>query len=687
MAWFTFGKKSQLHKTYSLHQIPLFSDLSPAELKSIEKRARLVEFHRGDRVYSQGDAPDAFYVVISGRFRAMLKKGGGAEQCVANFYRGDYFGEISTLTNKPHSVTVEALNDALSVRIARDAFSEILAEVPSLSLHLSRLLGRRLVERDERRVASHAEIVAVYSLSPAVAKSAFITNLAVTLSKDHNRQVIVVDLKESGTTADDSGPVFAVEDVDIGDVSELERHVQHHRHGFDYMNIAQMRPIDEQTELRITFLLTFLVSRYQFVLVDLMREIKELAYKALSQSDIVYLLTDDETQNLEKCRTLIKELKDTLHVKDGQIKVLLWEKANHPHLTIRQQEHITEHPIFYHQLPMLDNVDESLGSSETPLVIRDPRSPYSKTVRYLARDLCNALVGLALGSGAAFGLAHIGVLRALEEEGIPIDVIAGSSIGSLIGAFWATGMKASELEELAKSFNLNNSFFRLVGFGDMMVPHWGIFKGNRMEHFLRQYLGQARLENLKIPLRVVATNLATSEPEIFSEGDLVKAVRASCSIPGIFRAVRANGKVLVDGGIAAPLPVDVLIKMGVKKIIAVNVLSGPKDHTQRREVFRIKREALEQQIKTRGPWRRFLFDLERRFMQNQVDNIFNVLMSTIQFMEYSIADGAGLSADVLIHPVVIDSHWAEFYSAEKFIRAGEEKTREVLKEIRSLLET
>ena len=143
---------------------------------------------------------------------------------------------------------------------------------------------------------------------------------------------------------------------------------------------------------------------------------------------------------------------------------------------------------------------------------------------------------------------------------------------------------------------------------------------------------------------------------------------------------------MVDGGIADPLPVGVLSRMGVKKIIAVNVLSGPRHHMDRREVFRRKRELLEEQIRNKSRWRRFLFEMERKFIHSQADNIFNVLMSTIQFMEYSIASSSEIGADIVIRPVVIDSHWAEFYSAEKFIKVGEELTQEALKDIKLLLE-
>lgn len=685
MAFFAYGKKPDTTKSYTLNQVPLFSDLSGGELKVIEKRARLVEFHKGEKVYSQGDSPDAFYVVLSGRFQVLHKRSDGGEEKVVNLYRNDYFGEISLLTNQPHSVSVKALNDALTIRLDKEDFTKILSEIPSLSLHLSRLLGRRLKERDERRAVEHAEIASVYSVRVGVGKTTFVTNLASAIKTELKKQVIVVNMNPPGSGERPPQGSFAIENLENRILESLDKHIFRNKIGYDYLNIFQTKASTEATEKRITTFLTFLLSRYQFVLVDLPQEIPGLAYKVLSQSDVVYLMTDDDTDNLEKCRALSKELKETFHFKEEQIKLLLVEDSGKVRLTMSQRRHIAGQRIFA-AVPFISELKDAPATDETPYCLKEPRSHYAKTVRYLARELGNALVGLALSSGAAFGLAHIGVLRVLERENIPIDIIVGSSIGSLIAAFWAGGMTSKDMEELAVSFNPQNSFFRLIGFGDVMMPHWGIFKGNRIEHFMRQFLGEKTFEDMNVPLRIVATNLATSEPEIFEEGDVVKAVRASCSIPGIFRAVRHGGKIMVDGGIADPLPVGVLSRMGVKKIIAVNVLSGPRHHTDRREVFRRKRELLEEQIKNKSKWRRFLFDFERKFVHSQVDNIFNVLMSTIQFMEFSIASSSELGADVVIRPVVIDSHWAEFYSAEKFIKVGEELTQEALKDIKLLLE-
>ena len=159
-------------------------------------------------------------------------------------------------------------------------------------------------------------------------------------------------------------------------------------------------------------------------------------------------------------------------------------------------------------------------------------------------------IGLALSGGAARGIAHVGVLRALEEHHIPIDVIAGASAGALIGGSYASGLSIAELEEMARSFRWRHtarlSFSRL-----------GLQSNARMEKFLRQRLPVTRFEDLKIPFAALVMDLQRGTPVVFrDEGDVPFAIRASACIPAIYTPIRdANGRWLVDGGLVANLPI------------------------------------------------------------------------------------------------------------------------------------
>ena len=175
-------------------------------------------------------------------------------------------------------------------------------------------------------------------------------------------------------------------------------------------------------------------------------------------------------------------------------------------------------------------------------------------------------VGLALGSGGAKGLAHIGVLKSLEKHHIPIDYIAASSIGSIIGAHYATYKNTKKLEEVVFNFTRKKG----MGLFDFTIKG-GIMKGKKTETFLSEMLGGARFHELQIPFAVIATDFNEASPVIFKSGNLIKAIRASIAVPAIYQPIFYLNKLLADGGLSNPVPVDVVSEMGADITIAVNL--------------------------------------------------------------------------------------------------------------------
>lgn len=175
-------------------------------------------------------------------------------------------------------------------------------------------------------------------------------------------------------------------------------------------------------------------------------------------------------------------------------------------------------------------------------------------------------IGLALGSGGARGLAHIGVLKSLEKHHIPVNIIAGSSIGSFFGAHYARHRNSTKLEEMIMTFN-RKSLMELL---DLTVKG-GIVKGLKTEKFLRDILEVTQFQDLKIPFAAVATDFNTAESIIFTSGDLIKAVRASISVPTFYQPIIYKKRLLADGGLSDPIPVDVAKSLGAEIVIAVNL--------------------------------------------------------------------------------------------------------------------
>jgi len=181
----------------------------------------------------------------------------------------------------------------------------------------------------------------------------------------------------------------------------------------------------------------------------------------------------------------------------------------------------------------------------------------------------NPKIGLALGGGGARGFAHVGILKVFEREHIPIDYIAGTSMGGLIGSLYAIGLSSAEIEEISLDFRKKRKFF-----GMMFDPTWstrGFFKGSRIYNYLAKYLGMTTFDETKIPLAVVATDIVSGQEMVLQQGRLVDAVRATISVPIAFAPVLRGDAKLVDGGVLNNVPADLARSLGADIVVAVDV--------------------------------------------------------------------------------------------------------------------
>jgi len=266
-------------------------------------------------------------------------------------------------------------------------------------------------------------------------------------------------------------------------------------------------------------------------------------------------------------------------------------------------------------------------------------------------------IGLALGSGAALGLAHVGVIKALREAKIPIDMIAGTSMGALIGACYAADGQIEDVEELALSTNLRKIAHLLDP--KFTLIRIGFLSGNRVENFLKPIIGDRDVSDCKIPYAAVAADIHSAKQVILREGSLLKAVRASISIPVVFVPVNHNGRFLVDGGTLNPVPADVVKAMGATFTIAVNVLNNPKE--------------------------RIHLGLTGKKESRGAPSSMNTLVQSFYFMEYEIVRASILKADIMIEPDVRNIEVYEFHRGQEAIAAGYKAAVSVIPEINRML--
>lgn len=292
-------------------------------------------------------------------------------------------------------------------------------------------------------------------------------------------------------------------------------------------------------------------------------------------------------------------------------------------------------------------------------------------------------IGLALGSGSARGWAHIGVIEALGQLGIKPHYIAGTSMGALVGAFYA----ADKLGAL-KNLSLTLDWKQIVSFLDVVLPKAGLIDGQKITDFIHSNVGDIKIEDLEIPLGCVATDLSTAEEVVISSGDMIEAVRSSISLPGIFTPVSRNGQLLVDGGLVNPVPVSVLKQMGAEYIIAVDLNH---DISSRRIIAAPKKE--EPQAAPKEPdgedtlWRRLGREISameiplpaqfsKWFADDNLPSIIEVMMKSLDILEIQVAS-ARLRLDppdILIRPSLGHMRLIEFDRAQEAIDAGYSET-------------
>jgi len=271
---------------------------------------------------------------------------------------------------------------------------------------------------------------------------------------------------------------------------------------------------------------------------------------------------------------------------------------------------------------------------ETPPVSPPPVTPEAATRA--------PRLGLALGGGAARGFAHVGVIQVLEQNGIRPDLVVGTSAGSMVAAMYASGKTAAELEATALSMEE-------ATLTDWSLPIMGrgMLRGEALTRYVRQAVGGKLLENMTIPLGVLATDLASGQGVLFRRGDAAQAVRASSAVPGVFAPVNITGRDYVDGGLVAPVPVRYARDMGAEVVLAVDISSAPEGNAA-------------------------------------VGNV-QVLLQTFAIMGQSINRHELAGADVVLRPALVGVGSADFSARLRAIEAGRAAMQAALPQLRTQL--
>ncbi len=644
-----------------LRKVFLFSAFTETQLSLIAKKMKLISLPKGAIVFQENEPGDAMYVVISGTLRLVKNTDDyngkmGVKTTIAYLNRGDVVGEMSILVGDlhPNTAVVDATAELLS--ISKKDFDQLLDKTPSLAVHLSRLLSSRLASINR---TSHPEAPAeIFSIIPAIPtrdQVVFSINLGLSMAEQTRRKVLVFVVSQAHHLWAKALGVETIslskEDIDQGcfdDPAKFEDYLMAHPSGLEIIGIDESTFIESGGKIKFS-LLSLIRDQYDYCFFILPAKMEETISLLLKESSRVSAVLGPHSHpnDIEEVRKINQSLLP------DKVMEKIWLTAG--------SDYFPEDFTPDTRLPWDFDWGKHFLSSGSPYIPIHAKLAHRMMDR-LARSYAQMLVGLAMGSGAAFGYSLIGILRVLEREGIYPDVVAGTSMGALIGAFYAAGKSPDELEAIARTIT-QFKMIQLADFNVMSLFRSGLIKGNAVLNFLKSHLGDRTFNELMIPFACVATDIQSGKEVVFDKGNVAEAVRASLSLPFFFKPFYKDGRYLVDGGLVNPVPTSVCVAQGANILLSANLTLSAGE----RKVPRIM------------GWRKRIPPILRG------PSFPEILLKTIYTMQYEVAATRSGLADVVMHINAPDLLWWDLDKASGIIKLGEAAAEENLSKIKSLL--
>ena len=575
----------------------LFADQGEALLHEFAGRCQRVYLAPGEILMREGDRADGLYILASGRLRVQVKQLDGAEATVAEVGRNEVVGEMAIISDEPRSATVIAIRDSELLRFSREEFDRIVDEHPRAMLKIARAIAGRLRRSSRSQGVSRRELSV--SLIPA-GKEPILSRCVHQVFEGFSRigSTLVID---SRFVEEQLGPGAANEDP-YGSTSN-----------------RLLTWLNEQE------------AKHQYIIYRSDDSLTPWTRRCLRMSDRVLavgLAHGDPARN---------EIEEEL-LKRGDSKIFAQVEL------VRVHENDGAPP---------SGTSDWLDSRH----VRDwhhVRDGVPQDFQRLARLLTGRAFGLVLGGGGARGLAHVGVIRAIQEIGIPIDAIGGTSMGAIIAGLYALNSDLENMNEVCHS-----AFVQQRRMLDVTFPAVALTSGKRIAKSLENFFGDTQIEDLWLKYYCVSSNLTRAEMNVHSDGPCWQRIRASISLPGILPPVYHDGDLLVDGGVTNNLPVDVMRSVcGGGTVIAVDV--SPKVDMRQKASFG---DAISGwTILSRGV-NPFADSLD-------VPSIANVLMRATLLGSWSAQATNAQNADLCLCPPVGDAGLLEFGAFEGVADAG-----------------
>ncbi len=601
--------RHRLRRDQLLITLPsIFGPLDRAMLTYIESEAKWHSLSQGAVLFYQGASGESFFLLISGRLHVAAQDKSDNKHMLTEIRRGEIVGEMAVFLGKKRNADVYAVRYSEVVEFSKAAFERIIARYPSVTMHVMQVMLSRLQKSHSSSTSEHYTGVNIVLVAthPGVPLNEFANRLVKALSPFGN--ILHLNSERLDSLLEISGAAQTPEDAPN--------------------NIRLAAWLDEQE------------NQYNVIIYETDIFASPWTKRCIQRADRILIVAQANTNPTlgEIERKWLTSVKNT--TKAHQTLVLV--HPNGKKLPSGTREWLTKRQVeSHHHLRW------------------DTETDFDR----IARIVSGNAVGLVLGGGGARGLAHIGVIRALTEAGVPIDMIGGASIGGAISALYAMGLDDEHILRFNKTIWIESK-----PFNDYTLPIMSLIKGQKFEYVAKMVFGETLIEDLWVNYFCVSTNLTTTEVVTHREGLLAKALRATASLPGIAVPLVSERNLLVDGGVLNNLPIDIMRELCSGTVIAVNV-SQEKDLKLAYERFP-------------SPWKVLWNRLIPFKKPISVPNIFDLLMRTTMVGSIYKTHAVKVHADLYLEPPLNQFKLLDFKSFDQIVEVGYEYTKEKLKDCR-----
>lgn len=554
------------------------TSLLPRLILHIDFALEWVQVNAGQALHHQGDESDAIYIVLNGRLRAISEKDNGAMRVVGEYGQGESVGELEVMTESVRPATLHAIRDTEVAKFPKTLFNSLALEHPGITIKVSKIIAQRMRALVEDPFSEQGKDTTKFASNPSVSST---LNLRTTAILPVTAGVPVVEFGSRLLSA--LTQIGVVNGVTSLNQAAILNHLG--RHAFSRMG-----------KLKLSQYLADLEERYGMLLYIADTNVNSpWTQTCISQADCILLIGLAEgSPNIGEYERFLLGMKTTarkelvlLHVERYSppgltrkwLRNRMWINGGHHHIQMAFRTNTQPtHPqtkrfgtVLKQRVQILQAEIQKYTSRrirQTPLYSAE--TPFKGDFHRLARRLCGKSVGLVLGGGGARGISQVGVIRALEEAGIPIDIIGGTSIGSFIGALYARDADVVPMYGRAKKFaGRMGSIWRFAL--DLTYPSASYTTGHEFNRGIFKTFGDSQIEDFWLEFYCNTTNISKSRSEIHNSGYVWRYVRASMSLAGLLPPLCDEGSMLLDGGYIDNLTVAHMKSLGADVIFAVDV--------------------------------------------------------------------------------------------------------------------